>query len=474
MKQKILVLLLFLSSLSVLGQNRFNRSFEEGDANTLLEVTPLSKDELRLYFRTGYSRFSYAAYYPENDSLGHIKFFKTNWGGHLFDKSRQTFEIAPDKILTTFQLCCSAGGRNGMGIDYVSLRDTSQLDTYWLPYMSLSYNPILSKDSVFIFRSLDSIYNLEYRQFSDNKSFILSYYNLSTGQLSELDTIDFPFNIESPGTSFYNSEKRQFEFLYDSLQFFFTRGETGFDSIKTNYGDFWKAGKLSDNYLYGQNLARHNYIINDSCWWAEDTLGYEWLQLCKDRFGEISIGESYKRWAHSHCRDCLPLGQRVQDSTVISYLMVKASQDTTYHLYREDNGVITQSVLIKDFPKTFTVNSIYSNLDGSFYLAGNIHKTLNIPLLLKVDSQGNFKLIDSAHPFNLNYEPSTNALKIFLEDESDFYKYQIIDITGRLVQKGRFHTAEQIDLGDWHGTMYYLQLWDSSDNYIGQEAFIKH
>lgn len=432
---------------------------------------------MRLYSCTGYSRFSYAAYYPGNDSLGHIKFFKSNWNGHLYDKSRQTFEIAPDKILTTFQQCCSAGGRSGMGIDYVSLRDTSQLNTYWLSYMSLSYNPILSGDSVFIFRSVDSIYNLEYRQFTDNKSFILSSYNITSGQLAELDTIDFPLDIESPGTSFYNSEKRQFEFLYDSLQFFFTRGKTGFDSINDHYGDFWKAGKLSDIYLYGQNLARHNYIINDSCWSVEDTLGYQWLQLCKDRFGEISIGESYKRWAHSNCRDCLPISQRVQDSAVITYLMMEGHQDSTFHLYREVNGVITQSVLVKDFPKTFNVYSLYSNLDGSFYLAGNIDNlfanTLSIPLLLKVDSQGIFKLIDGVSTFNLNYEPSTNALKIFLEDESAYYKYQIIDITGRVVQKGRFQTKNPIELGDWRETMYYFQLWDERNTYIGQEPFIK-
>jgi hypothetical protein len=36
MKQKILVLLFFISGLSVIAQTRFNRSFEEGYANTLL------------------------------------------------------------------------------------------------------------------------------------------------------------------------------------------------------------------------------------------------------------------------------------------------------------------------------------------------------------------------------------------------------------------------------------------------------
>jgi hypothetical protein len=82
-------------------------------------------------------------------------------------------------------------------------------------------------------------------------------------------------------------------------------------------------------------------------------------------------------------------------------------------------------------------------------------------------------LIDGVSTFNLNYEPSTNALKIFLEDESAYYKHQIIDITGRVVQKGRFQTKNPIELGDWRETMYYFQLWDERNTYIGQEPFIK-
>lgn len=482
MKFKIVLVIFCISSLSTLAQNRFSRKVGKDFSEGIHNVTPLADNELRLYLNYSYngpgantSTYYYALYYPSIDSLSQEKRLVTY--GYFYSKNREFFKLSPYRILTTFQECCSEGGRVGMGIDYVYLRDTTEIPTYWLPYMSGTFNPIIDGDSIYIFRSLDSSYVLPSRSYENNSSLVLCHYDPVNQQLNDLDTIQFPFDFKAPGTSFYDVDKRQFELLYDSLQVFFTRGRNGLDSVNAYFGDFFDRDDTVAAYQYAKNLSRHLRIINDSCWYYQDTLGATELRFCKDRFGDTNTTFYPYRWPHNVCSDCNILSQRLQGDSVKAFLLLNP-KDSSYHLYREENGLLTQSIQVFNWPKTFRPYSIYSNDDGSFYLAGDINYVYDVwnatgePMLLKVDNQGRFEQQIVTNSFNLNYNRSTNSLTVFLTEDGATYNYRLIEASGKIMKSGSFTAGEPIQLGDWSKAVYYLQLWSIDQSYIGQEPFI--
>ncbi len=479
---KLLTIILCFISISALSQNRFSRKVGKGFAESINKVTPLADDELRLYLNYSYngpgpntSNYYYALYYPSIDSITQEKRLLTY--GVFYANNREFFEISRYKILTTFQECCSEGGRVGMAIDFLDLKDTTDIPTYWLPFMSGTFNPTVIGDSIFILRSLDSSYVLTSRGYTNNRKWILSHYNPLNQQLSSLDTFQFPIDIKAPGTSFYNVEKRQFEFLYDSLQIFFTRGRKNLDSIKTNFGGFFNPSDTVAANQYSKNLSRHLQLISDSCWYYADTLGAEEVRFCKDRFGDTNTTFYPKPWPHNVCKACEIRGQRLQGDSVKAYLMFNP-KDSGYHLYREKDGVLIQAIKVLNWPKTFRPYSIYSNDDGSFYLAGDINYNYDVwnatgePMLLKVDRQGRSSEQLTHNSFNLNYDRRTNSLMVFLIEDGAAYNYRLVDTSGRIMKSGSFIAGQPIQLGNWSKAVYYIQLWNIEKSFIGQDSFI--
>ena len=482
------ILVLFYSQI-LLAQG-FGRVIDDGLSHTIDDIIIENEGYLRLSlgYNSGgsgpdFGWKKYALYYSELDSLGSAEKYYS-WHSSECDRNREEYRLNNNRVLVTRQICNAEQGRKGMTFTYVNLNDTSIVEDYYSPYFSGSFNPIVYKDSIFVLRGMDdSIFSRREQEYTKNDTLILCIYLPENKDFIELDTVGFPVGLNSPGTLFYYPDRRQFELLYDSLQFFFTRGRAVLDSSLLNYEDFWSLGASNTStfdghlFTYDLNLYRHFYLLNGVQKTVRDTLGGVVALLYENRFAEIKTKIYY---FPDDCVNCTGPVSSHQSDTIYNLLLLNY-QDSVYSLLRYENGQESHRIRLKYWPRNFEARSIVSTENGAFYLGGHIDYqpsngwgSSSTPFLVYINEKGQYdQIINGEMDFNVHFNSSTNYLNVFLEPSETLLYFQIFDPSAKLMAEDFFRVDEGIDLRNWAHGIYYLRLWTEGGYYLGQEAFIK-
>ncbi|MGB0980314.1 MAG: hypothetical protein ACPGVV_13015, partial [Croceimicrobium sp.] len=403
--------------------------------------------------RTSISGY-YAFYYPAKDSLGHLEsIFKITdeWTGiHNAHK----YVISKEEILMSYQTSeNSEAAREGVLFDFVDLSDTNKIGKFGFYHMLGAFNPIVHQDSVFILHDPKPHPNGLF--FYGTDTMVLSYYKRHQRKVMGLDTIHFPQKLTTPGSLFYHPDRRQFELLYDSLHFIFSRGKTQLDTSFSDYGDFLAdtSEYLAVDDLFGRNIQRHVNLFNDSCWNIYDPNANNIFWNCKTRQGNLYTRPQVPKWPMPNCVDCWIRAEGKQANDLRSFALFDLV-DSSYVLYRSQGDSILNQLSLKRFPNYFGVEGIYALEDGSYYLSGYTRIKKNdsayyTPTLVHVDAEGNYNSDYGGGLFSVHFDSNQNHLKIFIDQPGLDINYRIFDASGRSLQEGSIKAYEGIQLGDW-------------------------
>jgi len=481
----IIVLFLVISA-CLKAQSGFIRFLETPTTTSISEVVEVEEGVLRLRFRPSWPESIktsiagyYAFYYPAKDSLGHLepiyKIMNEFTGIHNAHK----YVISKEEILLSYQTNeNSAAAREGILFDFVDLSDTNKIEMFGFYHMLGAFNPIVHQDSVFILHDPKPHPNgLIFPYGTD--TMVLSYYNRHQPKVIGLDTLHFPQKLTTPGSLFYHPDRRQFELLYDSLHFIFSRGKSQLDTSFSDYGDFLAdtSEYLAVDDLFGRNIQRHLNLFNDSCWYIYDPNAINMFWNCKNRQGDFYTRPQVPEWPMPNCVDCWIIAEGVQANELRSFALFDR-EDSTYVLYRSQDDSILNQLSLKRFPNYFRAEDIYALADGAYYLSGFTQMMQNdsayyTPTLVYVDAQGNYSSDYNGGLFSVHFDSNQNHLKIFIDQPGLDINYRILDASGRSLKEGEIIAHQGIQLGDWCTGIYYLQLWEPNGDYLGQSSFLK-
>jgi hypothetical protein len=90
-----------------------------------------------------------------------------------------------------------------------------------------------------------------------------------------------------------------------------------------------------------------------------------------------------------------------------------------------------------------------------------------------MDSTGNFREYSLSKNLDLHFNKSSNQLRVFWDSAPILLLYNIVDASGRLMQKGRINPAELISIRNWKTAIYYLQLFSEDESYLDTKSFLK-
>lgn len=492
MRKVQLILGFLVFYLQIWGQG-YGRNVGSDFASSIESIDYLGDGNFRLklnYTWSGsgpnYGRDLFAIYNPSKDSLG-LEHVTTRWHSATYNYNSWSLKISETKYLFTRQECCSGGDRQGISIRHVDLNRNYRTAEYHLPFQSGSFDPLYHRDSIFILRSIDSTHLLtnHNRQFSNNSHKILCFYDLAKDSLMPLDTIDFGIDFKAPGTLLFDTANQQFELLYDSLQFFFKRGDTIPRQSRIHRGSFWHGGRYRSIWRHGDietytvNLWRNRLLRNDSCWTVEDTLGYRWVEYCMDRNGQVSMNtpqlppevpfEGYHLFRG---------GKLIRGSKV--YAAIHESNGSIY-LLEYLNDSLVDFLFLKESLHKMAIWDLYKNEDGSYFLVGNVplyygqshHLAGRIPIFVKVDADGTYQL-NQKNSEVLFYHSRYGQLFPFLEEPHLDYRYRITSSSGAVKEEGEFIGREGVYTYLLTPGVYYLQLWYKNNGlFLGQGKFVK-
>lgn len=490
MRRGINILLLLVSFGFAHGQG-YGRNVGKDFSRRIIGLHPLENGTFRLHLQNIWNGSGpdngtdfFCIYNPEKDSLGQEQ-ITTTWHSAGYIYNRASLQLSKTQFLFSEQECCAGGDPQGLSIRNVDLKRAYAVPLYQMPYQTGAFDPLYVKDTIYILRSLDSIQELRKRSFGNNTRKILAYYDLAKDSLLNLDTINFGIDFKTPGSLLYDSINQEFELLYDTLQFFFRRGDTLPARTKVHRGSFWKGGRarsisqLGKIDLYYSNQQRNYYLKNDSSWEVLDTLGYDWIQLYQDRFGVQKVtfpeippevpfeGYGINTW-----------GKSIGNSTI--YLASHEGNQSIYLLEYQDDTLIS-ALYLKERPHGMWVYDLYKNADGSYYLVGEVPRyephstyyTWSIPIFVKVDPQGNYQKNEEVKEIFLHLT-DFGKLFLFLEEPYLDYNYRIIDLKGRLRKEGSTEGSQSIRLSNLQSGAYLIQLWYANNGkYLGEGKFIK-
>lgn len=484
-------ILLLLVSFGVAHGQGYGRNVGEHFSRRIIGLRDLGNGTFRLHLENVWSgsgpdngSYFFCIYNPEKDSLGQEQ-ITTTWHSASHIYNRASLQLSVTQFLLSEQECCSGGDSQGMSIRHVDLNRGYAVPEYQMPYQAGAFDPLYVKDTIYILRSLDSIKDLRKRSFGNNARKILAYYDLATDSLLNLDTINFGFDFKAPGSLLYDSVNQEFELLYDTLQFFFRRGDTTPLRTIVHQGSFWKGGRSRSLSHYGRvdlyysNQQRNYYLKNDSCWTVLDTLGYDWVELCQDRSGlrkvsfpEIRPEVPFKGYG------IYTRGRSIGSSTL--YLANHEENKSIYLLEYRDDTLIS-SLYLNESPHGMWVYDLYKNADGSYYLVGEVPRyephstyyTWSIPIFVKVDPQGNYQKNEDVKEI-FAHLTDLGKLYLFLEEPYLDYNYRIVDITGKTRKEGSLEGSQYIRCSHLQKGAYLIQVWYANNGqYLGQAKFIK-
>ena len=474
---RILIVLTLFSSLAVSAQG-FEKTFSSNGMDNLIGIDSIAPDIWKLKF-LGYRGEWHALYYPDIDSLGTLKLIK----GHAL-----SFVDAPLTMLSpTKQIRLQYFDTYALVDSYwVDLEDTTESKWILHPYMAASFNWHAQGDSVFALLSTTS---LEAYVGDDmgTDSILLVDMNAKTGQFQVLDTFLLVAGIIAPGTFIFHADEQKVEYINDSLHYFFQRGKKQADSFFVDTGAYYDRAlnyhgrhrAFWTNFSVMRNNLHGKYRI------VRDTLNADRVKIEILANGDERLISSL-RFPHSIDRSIpIPLPysfyDKQQDSLVFSYAYPSKSKDTI-HLYRVENDVITQRQVYKiPANSDFEIREVHSFQDGSFILSGRVNYFYNEvwggssanPHLIFIDKNGKSSQVDVNSAFQVHFNKRESYLKIFFDNHFANLDYRILDSSGRPLQKGDLQVSDGIEFKNWPIGVYYLQLWDATNTYLGQEPFIK-
>lgn len=492
MRKVQLILGFLLFCFQIWGQG-YGRNLGKDFATSIDSLDYLGEGNFRLRFNFNWSgsgpdngRDIYAIYNPTKDSLG-LENTITSWHSATFNYNSWSLKISETNFMFTRQECCSGGDRQGISIRHVDLNRDYQVEEYHMPYQSGSFDPLYFRDSIFILRSIDSTYLLtnHSRQFSNNSQKILCFYDLAKDSLMPLDTIDFGIDFKAPGTLLFDSASQQFELLYDSLQFFFKRGDTLPRLSRIHRGSFWYGGRYRSIWTHGTietytvNLNRNRFLRMDSCWTVEDTLGYRWVEFCMNRNGHVrmSTPPSFPE---------IPFEgfQIVRRAILINeskFYVASHESNGSLYLLEYKNDSLVDFLFLKESPHKMAIADLYKNEDGSFYLVGNVplyynhsnHLLGRVPIFVKVDANGSYQLNQKDKEIYF-YLSQYGQVFPFLEEPYLDYRYRLTNSSGAAIKEGVIIGREGIATYLLSPGVYNVQLWyQNNGQYIGDGKFIK-
>jgi hypothetical protein len=206
---------------------------------------------------------------------------------------------------------------------------------------------------------------------------IIMQINASNQRFTDLDTLVVPDSLMVLGTWSYDKEKQQFEYLNDSLAYYFKLGQNRvFDSIVDYRGSFYQPWPCNGNYhcLYANQFARSQKLILGEEYWREDTLGAKWVYFEKKYKRDLKIYKVFLPPSYQNLSSYNVSSYAIEDSLYRS-LVLQTNDTADFDLFRMKGDSV---ILQRKFPYVdslqFDISTIQSNAQGEFYLGGRISR----------------------------------------------------------------------------------------------------
>ncbi len=430
-----------------------------------------------------------AYYYIKEDSLGALKSYsETHYGGYFNQV------LYRDSIWLTYGNDYSGCGRRAwMRFEALDLNDWDFKYPQGIdfPYSTGIYQHIIIDDSIYGYHGKPLCKGIK-DNFYQNDTLYYYRMDLFESKVEYQDTLILPFTMYSPGSGYHLESTGQNIIFYDSALVYHSPGRSVPDSVvidSTIWGVLgWKPNR--GNWLrHYQAFTRRNAIPrHHQTFW--DTLNYYQV----DRWIDIMGNEVYeylpKISGYQDRGDYKSyLFSRQGDSIINIGIFPSESSWQRIELFRIVNGaVVNQVSYVAPTNKTYSFQAISSDSKGNFYLAGNLKKKGNRSywypdlnswgsynvLLLKIDEHGNSRDFKQEDLFSLKTYPDRNStffMEFKFRNPRELMNYKIIDVSGRTFWEGTALSADVLDLSNLEKGLYYFLLWDSKDNYVGEQVF---
>lgn len=483
MKLKIILALLLISSLAF--SQGFSRVVGKDRIYSVHEVLPITENVLRLGLGTYYTGAGpnsgtsyYGLYYKDRDSLGHLESYSYSSSALIY-RNAYNYYKDPMKVLTSIYECCLS-----LQFRYVNLKDTNRVNRFFSPTFSGAFNVIIKNDSAFGLRGLHRYYDLTASDFANNDSLILVYIDGDNGRLVDLDTLDFSEDLRMTGTLKYHPDSNRFELVYDSLHAYFSKGDTGEIQFSKHKNFIWKHAferYPQDEFPFDRCFYLNTMVLNGGIRRdAYDTLDSRWVSYTETEDGSAIDLEAYYTPIEFRDSAYTIKGGLYQKDGVYVYVARK-NDSSAFIISRYENRQLKKQV-VYPFDKSlqFSMRTILSLADGSFYLGGRVNyknqsgwDSRSDGYLVYIDKNGRSQTVDPPGEFQISYFINENRIKLFFKDPNRSLNYRILDASGRSLKEGRIIAHQGIQLGDWRTGIYYLQLWTPGGDYLGQSSFLK-
>ncbi len=477
---KVAWILIFGFFCSIIAAQGFERTIGNQDlASGIYNIERLSKNELVLdlsYVFSGVGSNSFsstkALYYPLKDSLGTAM----NW---VFYSNSLIYHYQQYLRLDSTQWLSLSHESQFPGFTeyrYINLRGTGT--NFSFQHWPLAFNVIPLGDTLLGLRSTADYWDWRSQMRPAQDTIIVIQINPSQQSFTDLDTLIVPDSLQVPGTWFYNKGKQQFQYLNDSLAYYFKLGQKGvFDSIVDYRGSFYQSPPCNGDYycIYQYQYERNKKLILGEKYWREDTLGAKWVYFEKEPNKALKIYKIFLPPSYQNLNGYRLSSYAIEDSIYCS-LVLQTNDSADYELFRmRGDSVILQRKYAYIDSLQFEIATIHSTVEGEFYLGGRVPSAFNYDaFMVYIDSTGSYRLFSDGENFDLYFNESTNQLRIFWNSAPALFRYTIIDASGRLMQQGILNASQFISLGDWQTGVYFLQLFGKDNAYIGAKSFLKN
>lgn len=499
MRKLVFIYLICISCLKISAQG-----FERTLPLEVVDAVPqyiryINANILELDFQKCYSgpgldgcRELKAYYYIDEDSLGALKYYSETHFGGSFNQV-----LYRDSIWLTYgNHYSSCGGRAWMMFEALNLSawDFKYPSGMDFPYSTGIYQHLIIGDSIYGYHGKPLCTGLN-DFFYQNDTLYYYRMDLFESEVEYLDTLILPFTMYSPGSGYYLESTGQNIIFYDSALVYHSPGRSVPDSVvidNTTWGILgWKSDR--GNWLrHYQAFTRKNAIPRHHQVFR-DTLNYYQVDRWTDIMGNVEYEYLPKVPEYSNRADYNSyIYSRQGDSVINLGIFPSESSWQRVELFRLLHAEVVNHVsYVAPTNQTYRLQAISSDKNGNFYLAGNLlkkgNRSYNYPnpntwgsyniLLLKIDSNGNSRDFNEEYPFSLKTYPDGSAnffIELKFRNPQELINYNIIDVSGRVFRQGKAFSADILDLSSLEKGLYYFLIWDSNDNYIGQQAFRRH
>ncbi len=431
-------------------------------------------------------------YYIKEDSLGAQRSYSSSFFGGRSDQL-----LVKDELwLNFYHDNTSCGGRSFLNMSVLKLGNQSVKlpDYYDWTFISGAYNALYLNDTIYAYHGQSGCME-DSPGINGNDTLYYYWVDIEKGEINYLDTIALGFPMYLPGSLIHDSTTGQNVLFYDSLRIYLKPARSSPDSTVVDsslwempFGDHW-SGNMERHYwafTYNQGAYRNQRVV-----W--DTLGAYRVDVFTDWFGKSGQVVYPLVPDYPDYEDIGVLKINRESDSVLTYGIIGAQRSSqSIDLYRLVNEkVVKHSRYAAPPGVTYFLNSVTSDAEGNFYIAGNLslrgnrsywfydpdeYGLYNI-LLIKVDANGMSRDYTKGDPFSLQQDLITRdgtAISFKTQDPNELVSYRLLDVSGRSYAAGRTYSGALINTSTLKKGLYYLSLWGEEGNYIGQQAFIKN